>query len=160
VFVYTLWLKPRTPQNIVIGAPQGGAAAGRLGRGDRWKATWTPSTVRDRLSVDATHFWALACWSRTTTRGGPMLRWRAVRPPPADRSSPQRGARCLHRAAFLTAVRISRLLRRGAHCSAPGSSVSRPTGSRPLTGAAVPPSSWPHCLRRSVCAMAADPLIA
>ena len=77
VFVYTLWLKPLTPQNIVIGGSRRcGSAAGRLGRGRRqpqpgkrcWPFLivffWTPP-----------HFWALSLmikddYERT---GVPML---------------------------------------------------------------------------------------
>ena len=41
VVVYTLWLKRRTPQNIVIGGLAGRAAAGhRLGCGDRHRCRW------------------------------------------------------------------------------------------------------------------------
>ena len=54
VFVYTIWLKPLTPQNIVIGGAAGrGPAAGRLGRGDRRPRARGAVAVRDRLPLDA-----------------------------------------------------------------------------------------------------------
>ena len=54
VFVYTVWLKPLTPQNIVIGGAAGrGAAAGRLGGGDRRARARGAVPVRDRLPLDA-----------------------------------------------------------------------------------------------------------
>jgi protoheme IX farnesyltransferase len=61
VFVYTLWLKPRTPQNIVLGGAAGAvpplvgwaAATGELSGGALWLFAivffWTPP-----------HFWALS----------------------------------------------------------------------------------------------------
>ncbi|HVY12433.1 MAG TPA: heme o synthase [Alphaproteobacteria bacterium] len=76
IFIYTIWLKPRTPQNIVIGGAAGAfppmigwaAATGHVG----WEALalfaliffWTPP-----------HFWALALYrSEDYARAGiPML---------------------------------------------------------------------------------------
>jgi len=76
VFVYTMWLKRRTPQNIVIGGAAGAvppmigwaAATGELS----WLSVvlfaiifvWTPP-----------HFWALAIWKRReyANAGVPML---------------------------------------------------------------------------------------
>ena len=61
LFVYTIWLKRKTPQNIVIGGVAGAippllgasAAAGHIGLGGWWLFSlvmvWTPA-----------HFWALA----------------------------------------------------------------------------------------------------
>ena len=51
--VYTIWLKPRTPQNIVIGA---GPAADRLGRGDWRDHADAGSALRDHLHVDPAAF--------------------------------------------------------------------------------------------------------
>ena len=54
VFVYTLWLKRSTPQNIVIGGAAGrGAAAGRVGGDDRLAVVERRVPVRDRLLLDA-----------------------------------------------------------------------------------------------------------
>ena len=76
VFVYTLWLKPLTPQNIVIGGAAGAvpplvgwaAAAGSL----TWDALWPFAIV---FMWTPPHFWALALlikddYART---GVPML---------------------------------------------------------------------------------------
>ena len=53
VFVYTLWLKPLTPQNIVIGGAAGAVpAARRLGRRDRQPHLGRSLALRDRLHVD------------------------------------------------------------------------------------------------------------
>jgi protoheme IX farnesyltransferase len=76
VLIYTIWLKPRTPQNIVIGGAAGAAAPliadaavdGRLGI---WGVAlfaiifvWTPP-----------HFWAIALYRKTeyAAAGFPML---------------------------------------------------------------------------------------
>ncbi len=57
VFVYTMWLKRRTPQNIVIGGAAGAlAAADRLGRGDRRCRLGRGRAVRDHLFLDAAAF--------------------------------------------------------------------------------------------------------
>ena len=57
VFVYTMWLKRRTPQNIVIGGAAGALAAdGRLGRGDRRCRLGRGRAVRDHLLLDAAAF--------------------------------------------------------------------------------------------------------
>ena len=54
VFVYTIWLKRSTPQNIVIGGAAGRRpAAGRLGGGDRRARPGRAVPVRDRLLLDA-----------------------------------------------------------------------------------------------------------
>ena len=93
VFVYTLWLKPRTPQNIVLGGAAGAmpplvgwaAATGALSAQALWPFAivffWTPP-----------HFWALSLlisddYART---GVPCCRSFAARPPRATRSSPMR----------------------------------------------------------------------
>ena len=52
VFVYTLWLKPRSTQNIVIGGA-GGTRARRLGRGDRLAGGAGLAHVRHHLLLDA-----------------------------------------------------------------------------------------------------------
>jgi len=60
VGVYTIWLKRRTPQNIVIGGAAG--AVPRLLAGPPRPAI-SPGPrcpVRDRLLLDAAHFWALS----------------------------------------------------------------------------------------------------
>lgn len=76
VLLYTVWLKPRTPQNIVIGGVAGAipplvgaaAASGHLGWSSWWLfalvVVWTPA-----------HFWALALLLRDDYRavGIPML---------------------------------------------------------------------------------------
>ncbi len=76
VFLYTLWLKPRTPQNIVIGGIAGAipplvgwaAAAGSLSWGAFWPFAiiffWTPP-----------HFWALSLMIKDdyAKTGVPML---------------------------------------------------------------------------------------
>ncbi len=75
VFVYTMWLKRRTPQNIVIGG-----AAGAFPPIIGWARS--PATrrrcraaVRHRLPVDAAAFWALALYAcKDYGRAGiPML---------------------------------------------------------------------------------------
>ena len=80
VFVYTLWLKPRTPQNIVLGGAAGAmpplvgwaAATGELSAQALWPFAivffWTPP-----------HFWALSLlisdeYARTGTPMMPVVR--------------------------------------------------------------------------------------
>jgi protoheme IX farnesyltransferase len=80
VFVYTLWLKPRTPQNIVLGGAAGAipplvgwaAATGALAAAALWPFAivffWTPP-----------HFWALSLliaddYARTGTPMLPVVR--------------------------------------------------------------------------------------
>ena len=54
VFIYTVWLKPLTPQNIVIGGAAGrDSAAGRLGGGDGRPQPRGAVSLRDRLPLDA-----------------------------------------------------------------------------------------------------------
>jgi 4-hydroxybenzoate polyprenyltransferase len=54
VFVYTIWLKPRSPQNIVIGGARGrGPRARRLGVGDQRAGRGRVGDVRDRVLLDA-----------------------------------------------------------------------------------------------------------
>ena len=90
VFVYTLWLKPLTPQNIVIGGAAGAvpplvgwaAATGGLTLDALYPFVivflWTPP-----------HFWARPCSSRTITprAGYPCFRSPAATPRRAARSS-------------------------------------------------------------------------
>jgi hypothetical protein len=54
--VYTVWLKPRTPQNIVIGGGAGLSADDRVGGGDRAYHMDAGSVVHDHLHVDAAAF--------------------------------------------------------------------------------------------------------
>ena len=57
VLVYTVWLKRRTAQNIVIGGAAGRlSAADRLGRGDRPGRAAADAAVRDHLPVDPAAF--------------------------------------------------------------------------------------------------------
>ena len=88
VFVYTLWLKRTTPQNIVIGGAAGRrAAAGRLGRGHRRAQRHRLLPLRDRLLLDpAPLLGALAAdegrvreGRRADDAGRP---WRGRDPPP------------------------------------------------------------------------------
>lgn len=76
VFVYTMWLKPRTPQNIVIGG-----AAGAFPPMVGWVAA-TGSIDAMALALFAIiffwtppHFWALSLWARGdyARAGIPML---------------------------------------------------------------------------------------
>ncbi len=91
VGVYTLWLKRRTPQNIVIGG-----LSGALPPAIGWAAvtgslSWRPSCSSRSSSVDPPpHFWALSLWrSEDYARAGvPMMPWCAARHRPAARSSP------------------------------------------------------------------------
>ena len=54
VFVYTIWLKRTSRQNIVIGGAAGrGTGAGRLGRGDGVTRVGAGRAVRPDLRVDA-----------------------------------------------------------------------------------------------------------
>ena len=53
VFVYTMWLKRTTPQNIVIGGAGRLSAAGRLGRGHGFPQPAGLGPVRDHLLLDA-----------------------------------------------------------------------------------------------------------
>jgi protoheme IX farnesyltransferase len=76
LYVYTIWLKPRTPLNIVIGGTAGSAAvlSGSAAAG-RWDA---PAAIALALLVFAwtpTHFWSLAIAYRDDYRRGgfPML---------------------------------------------------------------------------------------
>ena len=76
VFVYTMWLKRRTPQNIVIGG-----AAGAVPPVIGWAAatgdvTWLPVVLFAIIFVwTPPHFWALALWKRGeyAAAGVPML---------------------------------------------------------------------------------------
>ena len=96
VVVYTMWLKRRTPQNIVIGGAAGAfppvigwAAVDRHGRARQPSSLfliiflWTPP-----------HFWALALFKRRRLRRGRRAdaagRRRRRRDPPAD----PRSTRC------------------------------------------------------------------
>ena len=57
VLIYTVWLKPRTAQNIVIGGAAGAfPAADRLGRGDGPRRDAAAAAVRDHLPVDPAAF--------------------------------------------------------------------------------------------------------
>jgi protoheme IX farnesyltransferase len=76
VFIYTMWLKRRTPQNIVIGG-----AAGAFPPVIGWAAV-TGSITLEPLVLFAIiffwtppHFWSLALWSNAdyTRAGVPML---------------------------------------------------------------------------------------
>ena len=76
IYVYTIWLKPRTPLNIVIGGAAGSAAvlSGSAAAGD-WN---DPGALLLALLVflwTPTHFWSLAIAYRDDyARGGfPML---------------------------------------------------------------------------------------
>jgi protoheme IX farnesyltransferase len=76
IYVYTIWLKPRTPLNIVIGGAAGSAAvlSGSAAAG-HWNE---PGAVLLALLVflwTPTHFWSLAlAYRRDYARGGfPML---------------------------------------------------------------------------------------
>lgn len=76
VFVYTMWLKRRTPQNIVIGG-----AAGAVPPVIGWAAvtgdvTWLPLVLFAVIFMwTPPHFWALALWKRGeyADAGVPML---------------------------------------------------------------------------------------
>lgn len=76
VYVYTIWLKPRTPLNIVIGGAAGSAA---VLSGSAAAGQWSePAAVVLALLVFAwtpTHFWSLAIAYRDDYRRGglPML---------------------------------------------------------------------------------------
>jgi len=76
VFVYTLWLKPRTPQNIVVGGAAGAVPA-LVGwaavRGDLGLAPWLLFAVV--FAWTPAHFWALAMKYRDDyeAAGVPML---------------------------------------------------------------------------------------
>ena len=91
VFVYTLWLKPRTPQNIVLGGAAGAmpplvgwaAATGALSAQALWPFAivffWTPP-----------HFWALSLlisddYARTGVPMLPVVRGRDHHAPPDRR---------------------------------------------------------------------------
>jgi protoheme IX farnesyltransferase len=69
VFVYTIWLKPRTVQNIVIGGAAGAVPA-LVGwaaiRGDLAAPAWILFAVV--FAWTPAHFWALALSTATTTR--------------------------------------------------------------------------------------------
>jgi protoheme IX farnesyltransferase len=101
VFVYTLWLKPRTPQNIVLGGAAGAmpplvgwaAATGELSAQALWPFAivffWTPP-----------HFWALSLlisdeYART---GTPMM--------PVVRGEPATRRQILGYAALLVAISL------------------------------------------------------
>ena len=76
VFIYTMWLKPRTPQNIVIGG-----AAGAFPPVIGWAAVTGDITLLPVLlfalifAWTPPHFWALSLFVRTdyATAGVPML---------------------------------------------------------------------------------------
>ena len=72
VFVYTIWLKPRSPQNIVIGGAAGRrAGARRLGGGHRPRRRRRVGAVRDRVLLDAAALLgAVAALPRRLRRGG------------------------------------------------------------------------------------------
>ncbi len=76
VGVYTLWLKPRTPLNIVIGGAAGSAAvlSGSAAAGD-WSDPWALALALLIFVWTPTHFWALAIvYQEDYARGGiPML---------------------------------------------------------------------------------------
>jgi protoheme IX farnesyltransferase len=105
VFVYTLWLKPRTPQNIVLGGAAGAmpplvgwaAATGELSAQALWPFAivffWTPP-----------HFWALSLlisdeYART---GTPML--------PVVRGEPTTRRQILGYAVLLVAISVGPVL--------------------------------------------------
>ncbi len=105
VLVYTLWLKRRTPQNIVIGGAAGAipplagwaAAHGSLGLGAAFLFAivllWTPP-----------HFWALALLlaPRYASAGIPMM--------PVVRGAPATAARVLAYTVALVAVTVAPVL--------------------------------------------------
>ncbi len=76
VFIYTMWLKRRTPQNIVIGG-----AAGAFPPIIGWAAVTGDVTLMPALMFAIVffwtppHFWSLALWANTdyTRAGVPML---------------------------------------------------------------------------------------
>ena len=82
VFVYTMWLKRRSSQNIVIGG-----AAGAFPPMVGWAAVtgelaWAPVIMFLIVFFwTPPHFWALACASPRTTarRACPCCRWRRAR---------------------------------------------------------------------------------
>ena len=71
VFVYTMWLKRTTSQNIVIGGAAGAVPPlVGVGGGDGQPSAW-PAIVLFAIIFVWTppHFWALASSIATTTRG-------------------------------------------------------------------------------------------
>ena len=75
VVVYTLWLKRRTPQNIVIGGLSGALAAGdRLGRGDRQPVAGAAAAGGDHLHVDAAAFLGAVAVAHAATMPAPACR--------------------------------------------------------------------------------------
>ena len=77
VLVYTVWLKRRTAQNIVIGGAAGRLpAADRLGRGDRRRIEPLPVLLFAIIFLwTPPHFWALSLFVRSdyAAAGVPML---------------------------------------------------------------------------------------
>ena len=74
--VYTLWLKRRTPQNIVIGGLAGALAArDRLGGGDGQLSLAPLVMVAIIFMWTPPHFWALSLWrcEDYARAGVPML---------------------------------------------------------------------------------------
>jgi len=64
VFVYTIWLKRRTPQNIVIGGAAARCRADWLGRGHGRCRLGRGRAVRDRLFLDTAAFLGVVALSR------------------------------------------------------------------------------------------------
>ena len=85
VFIYTMWLKRRTPQNIVIGGAAGASRRLSAGPRDRHHRPRAADDVPDHLFLDAAAFLgAVALGFQRTTSG-----WAC----PCSRSSPARSTR-------------------------------------------------------------------
>ena len=113
VVVYTLWLKRRTPQNIVIGG-----LAGALPPAIGWAAVTGNLALAPLLLVaiifmwTPPHFWALSLWrcgdyARAGVPMLPVVKGKAAYPPPDSALHPGAGA----------AGRAARLLGTGRLCS-------------------------------------------
>lgn len=75
-FYYTLWLKPRTPYNIVIGGAAGAAGPLIAWAGASGQITWIPFLMFLIIFIwTPPHFWALAlcCKEDYASVGYPML---------------------------------------------------------------------------------------